>query len=101
MQKNLTSTYTKFFYPRPPPPPEQKWVETGLQCKNFTVYGKSENSQDYAQEPERNCTSMNSASGVEWVRYRSCYRIIPQSHVKGLLAVRVKPRKCVDSLFVK
>jgi hypothetical protein len=29
------------------------------------IYGnlKSENSQDYAQKPQRNCTFMNSASG--------------------------------------
>jgi hypothetical protein len=32
------------------------------------VYGnlKSENSQDYAQKPQRNCTFMNSASGYVW-----------------------------------
>ncbi len=28
-------------------------------------YLKSENSQDYAQKPQRNCTFMNSASAVE------------------------------------
>jgi hypothetical protein len=27
---------------------------------------KSENSQDYAQKPQRNCTFMNSASGKNW-----------------------------------
>ncbi len=28
------------------------------------LYDKSENSQDYAQKPQRNCTFMNSASGL-------------------------------------
>ncbi len=42
----------------------QKWVDTGLYCKYCTVYGniKSENSQDYAQKPQRNFTFMNSTS---------------------------------------
>ncbi len=46
-----------------PPPLEQKWFETG--CNVNIVYGnlKSENSQDYAQKPQRNCAFMNSASG--------------------------------------
>ncbi len=36
-----------------------------LVCNVNIVYGKlkSENSQDYAQKPQRNCTFMNSASG--------------------------------------
>jgi hypothetical protein len=36
-----------------------------LACNLNTVYGnlKSENSQDYAQKRQRNCTFMNSASG--------------------------------------
>ncbi len=36
-----------------------------LFCNVNIVYGnlKSENSQDYAQKPQRNCTFMNSASG--------------------------------------
>jgi len=48
----------------PPSPLEQKWFETGLQCKHCTVYGNlmSEISQAYAQKPQRNCTFMNSAS---------------------------------------
>jgi hypothetical protein len=49
----------------PPPPPEQKWFETGLKlvCKVNIVYVnlKSENSQDYSQKPQRICTFMNSA----------------------------------------
>jgi hypothetical protein len=34
-------------------------------CNVHIVYGnrKSENSQDYAQKPQRNCTFMNSALG--------------------------------------
>jgi hypothetical protein len=41
-----------------------------LVCNVNIVYGnfKSENSQDYAQKPQRNCTFMNSASG----RFPSC-----------------------------
>jgi hypothetical protein len=46
------------------PPPLSKGC-LKLVC-NVIVYGnlKSENSQDYAQKPQRNCTLMNSASGV-------------------------------------
>ncbi len=50
----------------PPPPPLSK---SGLKlvCNVNFVYGnlKSENSQDYAQKPERNCTFMNSASAYQ------------------------------------
>ncbi len=51
-----------------PSPLEQKWVKIGLQCEPCTVYGnlKSENSQDYAQKPRRNCTFMNKPS-VQYV----------------------------------
>ncbi len=36
-------------------------------CNVNIVYGnlKSENSEDYSQKPQRNCTFMNSASGIE------------------------------------
>jgi hypothetical protein len=48
-----------------PPPPFSK---SGLKlvCYVNIVYGnlKSENSQDYTQKPQRNCTFMNSTSGV-------------------------------------
>ncbi len=42
---------------------DQNWGEIGLYVN--IVYGnlKSENSQDYAQKPQQNCTFMNSASG--------------------------------------
>ncbi len=45
-------------------PLEQKWFEIAFVCNANIVYGnlKSENSQDYAQKPQRNCTFMNSAS---------------------------------------
>jgi hypothetical protein len=57
----------------PPTPIEQKWLETGLYSVVSIVYGnlKSENSQDYAQKPQRNCTFMNSASGEKLDT--SCY----------------------------
>jgi hypothetical protein len=55
----IQSTLLKGFLP---PPLEQNWFETG--CNVNIVYGnlKSENSQDYALKPQRNCTFMNSAS---------------------------------------
>jgi hypothetical protein len=60
----FTKTYT--FYPPPPPPPRRK---SGLKlvCNVTIVYGnlKSENSQDHAQKPQRNCTFMNTASGLD------------------------------------
>ncbi len=49
------------FFTPPPPPPQQEWFETGLYFVNI-VPGKSENYQDYAQKPQRNCTFMNSIS---------------------------------------
>jgi hypothetical protein len=50
----------------PPPPPPRAKVVLKLVCNVNIVYGnlKSENSEDYAQKPERNCTFMNSASGL-------------------------------------
>ncbi len=44
----------------PPPPPEQNWFE--LVCYVNNVYLKTENSQDYVQKPQLNCTLMNLAS---------------------------------------
>ncbi len=45
-----------------------------LLCNVNIVSGnlKSENSQDYAQKPPRNCTFMNSASGDVTMRPRMC-----------------------------
>ncbi len=44
-------------------------IKSGLKlvCNVNIVYGnlKSENSQDYAQKPQRNCTFINSASGAK------------------------------------
>ncbi len=52
-----------------------------LICNVNIVYGniKCENSQDYSQKPQRNCTFMNSASAVT-----SC-----QSHLKTVTDTRV------------
>jgi hypothetical protein len=58
-----SSLLTGILLPLPPPPPEQKWFETGLNVKNL----KSENSQDYAQTSQQNCTFMNSASVLFFV----------------------------------
>jgi hypothetical protein len=45
-----------------PPPPSKKGLE--MVCNVNIAYGnlKSENSDDYAQKPQRSCTFMNSAS---------------------------------------
>jgi hypothetical protein len=57
-----------------PPPPlhPPNLSKSGLKLVSNvnTVYGnrKSENSQDYAQKPQRNCTFMNSASEVRICR---------------------------------
>jgi hypothetical protein len=47
-----------------------------LVCNVNFVYWilKSENSQDYAQKPQRNCTLMNSASLVKFIFYTSYIR---------------------------
>ncbi len=54
-----------------PPPPLSKGV-LELVCNVNIVYGNlnSENSQVYAQKPQKNCTFMNSASQSTWC---SCY----------------------------
>jgi len=63
-QKNFPFCYSQsaLLTDLPPPPLEQKWFETGLQCKHRVRKLKSENCQNYAQKPQRNCTFMNSAS---------------------------------------
>jgi hypothetical protein len=60
----FTVTFTTdFTYPPPPPPLSKSGLK--LFCNVNIVYGNlmSENSQDYAHKPQRNCTFMNSASG--------------------------------------
>ncbi len=51
--------YYRFYSYTPPPP-----FETSLLYKHCIVYRnlKSENSQDYARKPQRNCTFVSSAS---------------------------------------
>jgi hypothetical protein len=57
----FTVNSTNRFYPHPP------WSKSGLKlvCNVNIGYGnhKSENSDNYAQKPQRNCTFLNSASG--------------------------------------
>jgi hypothetical protein len=48
-----------------PSPLEQKLFETGFSVNIVYENLKSENSQDYAQKPQRNFMFMNSASGEE------------------------------------
>jgi hypothetical protein len=61
IHRHLTST--NGFYSSPPP-----LSKSGLKlvCKANIVYGnlKFENSQDYAQKPQQNCTVINSASAL-------------------------------------
>ncbi len=61
LQRYLVISTVKF-YPLPPPLPSISGLK--LVCDVNIVYGniKSENSEDYAQKPQRNCTFMNSAS---------------------------------------
>ncbi len=49
----------------PPPPLPHSKSGLKLVCNVNIVYGnlQSEDSQNYAQKPQRNCTFMNSASG--------------------------------------
>ncbi len=55
-------TFTNGFYP---PLPHPSKIGVKLACNVNIVNGnlKSENSQDYAQKPQLNCTIMNSACG--------------------------------------
>ncbi len=50
----------------PPTPPRERGLKLVCKCNINIVFEnlKSENSQDYAQKPQRNFTVMNSASGV-------------------------------------
>ncbi len=59
----FTVTSTNGFEP-PPPPPSKRGLK--LVCNVNIVFGnlKSDNSQDYAQKPQQNCTFMNSDSGL-------------------------------------
>ncbi len=61
----LSSFFFKKVLLPPPPPLELQWFGLKLVCNVKIVYGnlKFENSQDYAQKSQGNCTFMNSASG--------------------------------------
>ncbi len=50
----------------PPPPPHSLGAKVVETCNVNIVCGKlkTENSQDYAQKPQQNCTFINSASGT-------------------------------------
>jgi len=66
--------------------PEQKGFETGLNVN--IAYGnlKSEYSQDYAQNPQRNDTFMNSASG-ETIMYTTY--IVSKRAMRGYQIIRM------------
>ncbi len=70
-QKSFPFSYSQSTrLPDLPPPPPHPLSKSGLKlvCNVNIVYGnlKSENSQNYAQKSQRNCTFMNSAS-VLWL----------------------------------
>ncbi len=52
----------------------QKWFETGYNVTIVYRNLKSENSQDYSQKPQLNCTFMNSASRQE-LRWRLMHSV--------------------------
>ncbi len=58
------------FFTSPSPPPDKGGLKLG--CNVNILYGnlKSENSQDYAQKPQRNCMFINSASVADVPRPR-------------------------------
>jgi hypothetical protein len=62
--KSFPHCYSLTDFTPPPPPPTPRKSGLKLVCNVNIVYGnlKSENSQDYVQKPQRNCTFMNSAS---------------------------------------
>jgi hypothetical protein len=73
----------------------------------YNVYGnlKSENSPDYVQKPQRNCTFMNSASGLPflklcfYLRYGR-YLIFTQDNAHAALnGSLVQTLFCVHILF--
>ncbi len=82
-----------------PPPPQKKWFETGLQCKHWREILKSENSQNYAQKTQRNCTFMNCASALQLCG-KAKYFSFNVSTRKDNLTVKyifiTKIRKCRD-----
>ncbi len=52
--------------------PDRKPYPLPYGLKNPYRNLKSENSQDYAQKPQQNCTFMNSSSGLYTVQYTLC-----------------------------
>jgi hypothetical protein len=72
------------FYKRILPLPPLSKSGLKLVCNVNIAYGhlKSENSHDYAQKPQRNCTFMNSASG-------HCYTTLSRGGCKN----------CVDEIL--
>jgi hypothetical protein len=71
-----------------------------LVCNVNIIYGnlKSENSQDYAQKPQRSCTFMNSASGCVhslFSEYKNCTEYGDQyvSHTNLFLDVLASAHK--------
>jgi hypothetical protein len=68
------------FYSQSPLPPSPPLSKFGLKlvCNVNVVYGnlKSENSQDYAQKPQRNCMFINSAFGEDFFTWVACKKFV-------------------------
>ncbi len=77
-------TSTNWFYSSLPHPPLSK-SSLKLVCNVNIVYGnlKSENSQDYSQKPQRNCTFMNLASALLQKPQRNCTFMNLASALRG------------------
>ncbi len=76
-----------------------------LVCKVNIVYKNfmSENSQDYAQKPQRNCTFMNSASG--WAEITMTTECTPENgHCQSMYSlvcdITHRPREIMGGVFV-
>jgi hypothetical protein len=73
----LLAIHSHLYYGFYTPPPPRSKNGLKLVCNANIVCGnlKSENSLGYAQKPQRNCTFMNSASGLTQLK-KEFYRFI-------------------------
>jgi hypothetical protein len=90
----------------PPPLPLPSESDFNLVRNVNIVYKnlKSENSQDYAQKPQRNCTFMNSASGRAEITIMSMWERTPESgHCQSMYSlicdITQRPREIMGGVF--
>jgi hypothetical protein len=86
----FTVTSTNGFYP--PPPPSKSGLK--LVCNVNIVHGnlKTENSQDYAQKPQQNCTFMNSASVLRYtpiLKYMSILHVCDDLRISDQVILKM------------